>query len=150
MIQNRLKDLCKLYGSSFIQNQNQNLMLLQESIWPQFKLLQFLLGHFFLHPWITGHLTTLIGKGNVEMAISLFFDLLEANEESVRVAADEALTLILEGGCLEKFASDTDGTCESSICKRNDSLNGYSSIQELKEKNAKSSKKHEHLSAIIG
>lgn len=83
-------------------------------------------------------------------AISLFFDLLEANEESVRVAADEALTLILEGGCLEKFASDTDGTCESSICKRNDSLNGYSSIQELKEKNAKSSKKHEHLSAIIG
>lgn len=125
MIQNRLKDLCKLYGSSFIQNQNQNLMLLQESIWPQFKLLQFLLGHFFLHPWITGHLTTLIGK-------------------------DEALTLILEGGCLEKFASDTDGTCESSICKRNDSLNGYSSIQELKEKNAKSSKKHEHLSAIIG
>ncbi|KAK2967455.1 hypothetical protein RJ640_020554 [Escallonia rubra] len=67
-------------------------------------------------------------------AVSFFLDILEADDGSLHIVACEALALIFEMGCLEKFASGTDGTDASSIHEGNVFPNRFSSIQELREK----------------
>ncbi|KAK2967803.1 hypothetical protein RJ640_021752 [Escallonia rubra] len=57
-----------------------------------------------------------------------------ADDGSLHIVACEALALIFEMGCLEKFASGTDGTDASSIHEGNVFPNRFSSIQELREK----------------
>ncbi|KAK3019042.1 hypothetical protein RJ639_003737 [Escallonia herrerae] len=59
---------------------------------------------------------------------------LKADDGSLHIVACEALALIFEMGCLEKFASGTDGTDASSIHEGNVFPNRFSSIQELREK----------------
>lgn len=56
-------------------------------------------------------------------------DLIEYDDESVRIAALEALALIFESGCFNSFS------CSSSclIHEGNTSTNGYSPIQEMKD-----------------
>ena len=60
-------------------------------------------------------------------------DLIEDDDESVRIAALEALALIFESGCFNSFSSE--GKCSTSclIHEGNTSSNGYSSIQEMKD-----------------
>ncbi|KAK3004875.1 hypothetical protein RJ639_019303 [Escallonia herrerae] len=67
-------------------------------------------------------------------AVSFFLDILETDDGSLHVVACEALALIFEMGCLEKFASGTDGTDASSVHEGNVFPNRFSSVQELREK----------------
>lgn len=66
-------------------------------------------------------------------AIPFFLNLLEADDESVHVAAGEALALIFEVGCLEKFSGNSKNGTDSSPNDETNLLNGASSVQELKE-----------------
>lgn len=81
-------------------------------------------------------LTTLDGwrlnYKNWQGAISYFSDKLEENDESVCLAASEALVLIFETASLEKFSSAE--KADSSIHEGGTSLNEYSSIEVLKDK----------------
>lgn len=62
--------------------------------------------------------------------ISHLSDLIEHDDESVRVAALEALALIFESGCLNSFPSEAKCSSSFLIHEGNTSTNGYSSIQE--------------------
>lgn len=66
-------------------------------------------------------------------AISYLSDLIEYDDESVCIAALEALALIFESGCFNSLS--TEAKCSSSclIHEGNTSTNGYSPIQEMKD-----------------
>ncbi|CAA3024528.1 interferon-related developmental regulator 1 [Olea europaea subsp. europaea] len=67
-------------------------------------------------------------------AISVFLDVLQVDDPSVRIAAGEALALICEVGFLEKFVFDTNSADIGTNEKENDLLKQYSSMKELQEK----------------
>ncbi|KAF8406208.1 hypothetical protein HHK36_008293 [Tetracentron sinense] len=67
-------------------------------------------------------------------SISYFSSLLDKDDQSVSIAAVEALALIFEIGSLEKFSCEAKGSNDSSDHEGNKSRERYACIQGLKEK----------------
>ncbi|KZV56987.1 interferon-related developmental regulator 1 [Dorcoceras hygrometricum] len=81
-------------------------------------------------------------------AITFFMDLLEVEDQSISMSAVEALALICELGCLEKFDSDSYADNMSFINKENNVLDQCSSKQELQEIVSNHAKRLVRLTAL--
>lgn len=81
-------------------------------------------------------------------AIPFFMDLLEVEDQSISMAALEALALICEVGCLEKFDSDSSADNTSFIDKEKNISNQRSSKHELQQTVSNHAKRLVRLSAI--